>query len=86
MNTPAQELLLKIREHTGWTEPRIAAEIKTSQATVNRILRGQHGCQASTYLSIEDLAARLKILPQRRPKRRTRPAVKPLSPPLPQPQ
>ena len=82
MNTPAQELLLKIREQTGWTEPRIAAEIKTSQATVNRLLHGQRGCQASTYLAIEGLAARLKLLP----KRRTRPVVKPLSPPLPQPQ
>jgi transcriptional regulator with XRE-family HTH domain len=82
MNTPAQELLLKIREQTGWTEPRIAAEIKTSQATVNRILRGQLGCQASTYLAIEGLATRLKILP----KRGARPSVRPLSPPLPHPQ
>lgn len=76
MNTPAQELLLKIRSHTGWTEPRIAAEIKTSQATVNRLLHGQPGCQASTYLAIEGLAARLKLLP----KRRTRSEAEPRNP------
>ena len=66
MNTPAQELLLKIREHTGWSEPRIATEIKTSQATVNRLLNGQPGCQASTYLAIEGLVKRLKIPAKRR--------------------
>ena len=68
MNTPAQELLLKIREQTGWSEPRIATEIKTSQATVNRLLNGQPGCQVSTYLAIESLAKRLKVHAKRREK------------------
>lgn len=75
MNTPAQDLLLKIRAQTGWSEPRIASEIKTSQATVNRLLHGQPGCQASTYLAIEALAARLKLIPARRRSNRAAPAV-----------
>jgi transcriptional regulator with XRE-family HTH domain len=82
MNTPAQELLLKIREHTGWSEPRIATEIKTSQATVNRLLNGQPGCQVSTYLAIESLAKRLKL----RSKRRQKPSRGAQQPPAPQPE
>lgn len=66
MNTPSQALLLAIKGATGWSEPKIAAEIGTSQATVNRLLNGQPGCQASTYLAIERLAARLKLYPKRR--------------------
>lgn len=66
MTTSAQDLLMKIRAQTGWSEPRIATEIKTSQATVNRLLHGQKGCQASTYLAIEALAVRLKLVPARR--------------------
>jgi transcriptional regulator with XRE-family HTH domain len=66
MNTPSQELLLAIKGATGWSEPKIAAEIGTSQATVNRLLNGQPGCQASTYLAIEKLATRLKLSPKRR--------------------
>lgn len=75
MHTPAQELLIAIREKTGWSEPRIATEIKTSQATVNRLLHGQPGCQASTYLAIEELAARLKLIPSRRRTYRAAPAA-----------
>lgn len=77
MNTPAQELLLRIREQTGWSEPRIATEIKTSQATVNRLLNGQPGCQVSTYLAIESLAKRLKV----HSKRRQKPVENPEGPP-----
>jgi hypothetical protein len=73
MNTTAQELLIKIREKTGWSEPRIATEIKTSQATVNRLLNGQPGCQASTYLAIEALATRLKLIQVRRRTNRAAP-------------
>lgn len=69
MNTPAKDLLTKIAAQTGWSQPRIAAEIKTSQATVNRLLHGQPGCQASTYLAIEEVAARLNIIPKRRARR-----------------
>lgn len=82
MNTSAQEMLLKIRAQPGWTESRIAAEIKTSQATVNRLLHGQRGCQAATYLAIESLATKLKLLPERR--RRSKAAS--ITPPISQPQ
>jgi transcriptional regulator with XRE-family HTH domain len=66
MNTPHQELLRKIKDQTGWSEPRIASEIHTSQATVNRLLNGQPGCQVQTYLAIEELAQRLNVIPKRR--------------------
>jgi DNA-binding LacI/PurR family transcriptional regulator len=57
-----------IKAKTGWSEPRIAAEINTSQATVNRLLNGQPNCQATTYLAIEALASKLKLLSKRRPR------------------
>jgi transcriptional regulator with XRE-family HTH domain len=69
MNTPTQNLLRSIKEQTGWSEPRIASEINTSQATVNRLLHGQPGCQVGTYLAIEALAARLRIIPKRQKRR-----------------
>ena len=82
MNTPSQKLLLEIKGATGWSEPKIAAEIGTSQATVNRLLNGQPGCQVSTYLAIESLAKRLKL----RTKRRHRTAEPTQHPPAPESQ
>jgi DNA-binding LacI/PurR family transcriptional regulator len=76
MNTPHQELLRKIKDQTGWSEPRIASEIKTSQATVNRLLNGQPSCQVQTYLAIEELAQRLRIVPKHRA-RTTKPVTTP---------
>jgi transcriptional regulator with XRE-family HTH domain len=66
MTTSPQKLLQEIKARTGWSQPKIAAEIGTSQATVNRLLHGQSNCLATTALAIEQLAARLKIIPSRR--------------------
>jgi predicted transcriptional regulator len=52
-------LLKEIKAKTGWSEPRIALEIKVSQPTVNRILNGQDDCKGSTFRAIIDLHAQL---------------------------
>lgn len=54
-------LLNEIKTETGWSQPRIAGELRTSQPTVNRILNGQEDCKGSTLKSIEDLHERVCI-------------------------
>lgn len=54
-------LLREVKAETGWSEPRIAIEIGTSQPTVNRILNGQTDCKGSTLRAIEDLHKRVVI-------------------------
>lgn len=58
MHKPISILLKEIKTETGWSEPRIAEEIGTSQPTVNRILNGQGECKSSTLLAIVDLHKR----------------------------
>lgn len=55
MDKNISALLREIKDATGWTEPRIASEIGTSQPTVNRILNGQLDCKGSTLRAIVDL-------------------------------
>ena len=55
MDTKISTLLREIKDATGWSEPKIAAELGTSQPTVNRILNGQDECKASTFRAINDL-------------------------------
>jgi transcriptional regulator with XRE-family HTH domain len=52
MDKDISTLLREIKEATRWSEPRIAAELGTSQPTVNRILNGQADCKATTYRAI----------------------------------
>ena len=59
MEKSITEMLRAIKAETGWSEPRMAAELNTSQPTVNRILRGQKECRASTYRSITELYSQL---------------------------
>jgi transcriptional regulator with XRE-family HTH domain len=60
MEKTITDMLGEIKAATGWSEPRIATELNTSQPTVNRILRGQTECRASTYRAITDLHTRLR--------------------------
>lgn len=61
MNTETpQDLLREIKAETGWSEPRIAREIGTSQPTVNRLMNGQSECKASTWRAITQLRERVK--------------------------
>lgn len=55
MDKDISTLLREIKAATSWSEPRIAAEIGTSQPTVNRILNGQAECKATTYKAITTL-------------------------------
>jgi predicted transcriptional regulator len=48
-------LLREIKSVTGWSEPRIAQKLGTSQPTVNRILNGQVDCKGSTLRAITEL-------------------------------
>jgi len=48
-------LLREIKTTTGWSEPRIAQKLGTSQPTVNRILNGQMDCKGSTLRAITEL-------------------------------
>ena len=59
MDKDTSTLLREIKEATSWSEPRIAAEIGTSQPTVNRILHGQADCMARTQRAIENLHKRI---------------------------
>lgn len=58
-------LLREIKDLSGWSEPKIATAIGTSQPTVNRILNGQTDCKGSTLRAIEDL--HLSICAQAKP-------------------
>lgn len=55
MDKNISTLLREIKEATGWSEPKIAAELGTSQPTVNRILNGQGECKVSTFRAITEL-------------------------------
>jgi ribosome-binding protein aMBF1 (putative translation factor) len=55
MDKDPSTLLRELKQATGWSETRLAAEIKTSQPTVNRILNGQARCISTTLTSIEKL-------------------------------
>ena len=55
MDKDISTLLREIKEATGWSQPRLAAELGTSQPTVNRILNGQGDCKATTYKAIAAL-------------------------------
>ena len=50
-----QTLLSEIQSATGWSQPRIAAELKVSQPTVNRLLNRQLDCRGSTLTAINAL-------------------------------
>jgi predicted transcriptional regulator len=55
MSKDITTLLAEIQAETGWSQPRIADELGTSQPTVNRILKGQDDCKGSTLKAIERL-------------------------------
>lgn len=59
MDKDIATLLREIKSATAWSEPRIAAEIGTSQPTVNRILNGQSDCKVATFKAIADLHQKL---------------------------
>ena len=61
MDKPSSTLLREIKTATGWSEPRIALEIGTSQPTVNRILNGQDDCKVSTWRAIVELHKRVCV-------------------------
>ncbi|MBH2071701.1 hypothetical protein [Janthinobacterium lividum] len=55
MDKDISTLLREIKAITTWSEPKIAAELGTSQPTVNRILNGQLDCKGSTLRAIIEL-------------------------------
>jgi len=57
MDKDPSTLLREIKQATGWSETRLATELKTSQPTVNRILNGQSRCLSTTLGAIEGLYA-----------------------------
>ena len=59
MDKDIATLLGEIKSTTGWSEPRIASELGTSQPTVNRILNGQPDCKGATLRAIVDLHAKV---------------------------
>lgn len=59
MHKDISTLLREIKDQSGWSEPRIAREISTSQPTINRILKGQKECKSSLLRAIEDLHKRV---------------------------
>lgn len=61
MDKDIATLLGEIKRTTGWSEPRIASEIGTSQPTVNRILNGQLDCKVSTFRAIVELHSRVCV-------------------------
>lgn len=58
MDKDPSTLLREIQQATGWSQTRLALELKTSQPTVNRILNGQAKCLSDTLLAIADLHER----------------------------
>lgn len=48
-------LLREIKDRLDCSEPFLAAELGTSQPTINRILKGQKDCRISTFLAIQRL-------------------------------
>lgn len=67
MDKQISTLLREVKEVTGWSEPRIAEEIGTSQPTVNRILNGQDECKTRTLRAIEALHSRVVMQSQPEP-------------------
>lgn len=70
MDKDTATLLREIKDASRWGETRIAEELGTSQATVNRILNGQPDCKSSTFRAIEALhqaicAAAVIVKPKR---------------------
>jgi transcriptional regulator with XRE-family HTH domain len=59
MDKDIATLLREIKSATDWSEPRIAAELGTSQPTVNRILNGQPDCKGATLRAIVELHGRI---------------------------
>jgi|GEM_PF-2440206 len=62
-------MLIEIKAETQWSQPRLADELKVSQPTVNRILRGQSDCMASTLTAIANLHKRICARTRRRTKK-----------------
>lgn len=58
MDKDPSTLLREIKQQTGWSETRLATEIKASQPTVNRILNGQPRCLSTTLSAIVGLHGR----------------------------
>lgn len=54
------DMLAEIKKFTGMTEVAMATELKVSQPTVNRMLKGQAKCSSTTLLAILRLHADLK--------------------------
>jgi transcriptional regulator with XRE-family HTH domain len=55
MDKDPSTLLREVKQQTGWSETRLAAEIKASQPTINRILNGQPRCLSTTLSAIVGL-------------------------------
>jgi transcriptional regulator with XRE-family HTH domain len=55
MDKDPSTLLRETKQATGWSETRLAIELKTSQPTVNRILNGQPNCLGTTLAAIVEL-------------------------------
>ncbi|WP_370660093.1 helix-turn-helix domain-containing protein [Massilia timonae] len=58
MDKDPSTLLRELKLATGWSETRLAAELRTSQPTVNRILNGQARCLSTTLGAIAGLHAK----------------------------
>jgi transcriptional regulator with XRE-family HTH domain len=58
MDKDPSTLLREIQQATGWSQNRLAVELKTSQPTVNRILKGQPKCLSDTLAAITELHER----------------------------
>ncbi|MFZ3286593.1 MAG: hypothetical protein WA191_07055 [Telluria sp.] len=80
MDKDISTLLREIKDSTSWSEPRIAAELGTSQPTVNRILNGQTDCMGSTLNAITALH-RLRCGPKSKPPKPRKPTRRPAAPP-----
>jgi predicted transcriptional regulator len=48
-------LMREISDESCWSQSRIARELGIAQATVNRLMRGQLDCKASTLIAIKAL-------------------------------
>jgi predicted transcriptional regulator len=77
MDKDIATLLREIKSTTDWSEPRIAAELGTSQPTVNRILNGQPDCKGATLRAIVDLHARVCMSDESPARRATDPKPDP---------
>jgi transcriptional regulator with XRE-family HTH domain len=55
MDKDPSTLLRELKHSTGWSETRLARELKTSQPTVNRLLNGQPRCFSTLLTAIANL-------------------------------